>query len=401
MTFDAVVLATGPHAQARVLGLTLAERGQRVAAKVGARRVLVLDDTADLAAWDAARGDAELLVIDAREHLVHTPLVEPLLRGRAPHRIAVDADGAFAGALWLSGSAPLEAIARGELPTAGAEPIPHGDIARHPARTFAERRAAARMLERILVKAEDSPIVRFFYRPLSRPITRLLLHTPITPNQVSIVVLALGVIGCWLTAQPGRNALILGAALILAGGIIDGCDGELSRLRLTSSKLGAWLDTVIDELTTTLYFVALGNHVLVYHRESWVVPSIIVGAICYVTTIYVIYYFLIVVSKTGNSQHYVGDLELAGDALRRRHRPPSKLPPWVQRIGAALMMVVRRDFINLAALAVTFVDGYLALYFVMFVGGVAAAAVVVPEHLKLRGMLRELARRGATPRLQH
>jgi phosphatidylglycerophosphate synthase len=401
MTFDAVVLATGPHAQARVLGLTLAERGERVAAKVGARRVLVLDESADLAAWDAARGDAALLVIDAREQLVHTPLVEPLLRGSAPHRIAVDTDGTFAGALWLSGAAPVDAIARGALPTAGGEPIQHGEIARHPARTSAERRAAARMLERILVKAEDSPIVRFFYRPLSRPITRLLLHTPITPNQVSIVVLALGVIGCWLTAQPGQNALIAGAALILAGGIIDGCDGELSRLRLTSSKLGAWLDTVIDELTTTLYFIALGNHVLLYHRETWVVPSIIVGALCYVTTIYVIYFFLIVVSKTGNSQHYVGDLELAGDALRKRHRPPSKLPPWLQRIGNALMMVVRRDFINLVALAVTFVDGYLALYFVMFVGGVAAAAVVVPEHLKLRGMLRELARRGATPRLVH
>jgi len=401
MTFDAVVLATGPYAHNRVLGLTLAERGERVAAKVGARRVLVLDETADLAAWDAARGDAALLVIDAREHLVHVPLVEPLVRGSGPKRVAVDAGGYAAGAVWLDGPAPLDAIARGELPTDGATPIPHGAIARHLARTPSERRAAARMLEQILIKAEDSPIVRFFYRPLSRPITRLLLHTPITPNQVSIVVLALGVLGCWLTAQPGRAALIWGAALILAGGVIDGCDGELSRLRLTSTKLGAWLDTIIDELTTTLYFIALGNHVLAYHREGWVVPSIVVGAVSYVTTIYVIYYFLIVVSKTGNSQHYVGDLELAGDGLRKRHRPASKLPPWVQRIGGAMMMLVRRDFINLAALALTFFDAYLVLYAVMLAGGVVAAAVVVPEHLKLRGMLRELARRGAAPRLQH
>jgi len=402
MTFDAVVLAHGPYATHRVLGLTLAERGERVAQKVGARRVLVVDENADLAAWDAARGDAALLVIDAREHVVHTPLVEPLVRGTGPRRVAVDDGGHAAGALWIAGAARIDEITRGgELPVEGAEPYRHGAIARHLARTPSERRAAARMLEGILVKAEDSPIVRYFYRPLSRPITRLLLHTPITPNQVSIVVLVLGVLGCWLTALPGQRSLIIGAALILAGGVIDGCDGELSRLRLTSTKLGAWLDTVIDELTTTLYFIALGSHVLAYHHEGWVVPSIVVGAISYVTTIYVIYFFLIVVSKTGNSQHYVGDLELAGDGLRKRHRPASKLPPWVQRIGAALMMVVRRDFINLGALALTFVDAYLVLYAIMFAGGVIAAAVVVPEHLKLRGMLRELARRGAAPRLMH
>ena len=195
MTFDAVVLATGPYAHNRVLGLTLAERGERVAAKVGARRVLVLDQTADLAVWDAERGDAALLVIDAREHLVHVPLVERLVRASGPRRVAVDAEGRAAGALWLDGAAPLDALARGELPTAGAEPVPHGAIARHLARTPSERRGAARMLEQILIKAEDSPIVRLFYRPLSRPITRLLLHTPVTPNQVSIVVLALGVLG--------------------------------------------------------------------------------------------------------------------------------------------------------------------------------------------------------------
>jgi hypothetical protein len=41
-TFDALVLADGPHAGAIVAGLSLRERGRRLAVKAGARRVLVV-----------------------------------------------------------------------------------------------------------------------------------------------------------------------------------------------------------------------------------------------------------------------------------------------------------------------------------------------------------------------
>ena len=86
-------------------------------------------------------------------------------------------------------------------------------------------------------------------------------------------------------------------------------------------------------------------------------------------------------------------------ALRARHRP-STSPPWARKAGALLLLLVRRDFINLVALAVAFVDGYFAhLPASCSPAACVAAAVVIPEHLKLRRLLREVARRGATPRL--
>jgi hypothetical protein len=273
--FDAVVLADSPHAGARVLGLSLAERGRRVAARAGARRVRVVDGpdrAGELAAWHAEGGAPALLILRAGDQVVHPPLVEPLLAG-APdddaRRIAVGPDGAYAGAIWLPAAAAGEAIAALAQGTgdaalaarwADATPIAHGAIARHPATTPDERRGAARMLLRILVKAEDSPVSKYLYRPISRPITRLLVGTPVTPNQVSYAVAVIGLLGCWFTTRPGQQNLVIGAALVLVAGFIDGCDGELSRLRLTSSKLGAWLDTIVDELTTTVYFVAIGYH---------------------------------------------------------------------------------------------------------------------------------------------
>jgi hypothetical protein len=118
--------------------------------------------------------------------------------------------------------------------------------------------------------------------------------------------------------------------------------------------------------------------------------------------VYGIYYFLIVVSKTGNSQHYVGDLEIveseAGTGLRARRRA-SAAPAWLQRLGGVLILLVRRDFVNVAALAAAFVDAYFAMYLTMLAGGVITAIIIIPEHVKLRRQLRELARRGAAPRL--
>ncbi len=413
---DAVILASSPHAQTRVLGLSLVERGRRVAARLGARRVFVLDQASAgpaLVRWHAEGGDAALLVLQAGDQVVHLPLCEPLVGGTADRRVAVGPDGGHAGALWARGDAAREAIAAlAAVPDDAAlarswrdaEAIPHGPIARHPATTRAERAAAEQMLLQLLVKAEDGPVTRHVYRPVSRPLTRLLVRTPITPNQVSILVGIIGLIGCWLTARPGQAMLIAGAALVLAAGFLDGCDGEIARLRLTSSKFGAWIDTVVDELTTTVYFLAIGYHTYLASPADWVVPSMIVGTVCYVATVYGIYHFLIVVSKTGNSQHYLSRLELVDDPVHGVGlRPPpvtrSTLPPWVLTVGGALAQVVRRDFINLGSLALALVNGYLVIYLTMLAGGIVSAVIITAGHVRLRGQLRELRRRGVAPRL--
>jgi hypothetical protein len=269
--------------------------------------------------------------------------------------------------------------------------------------TPAEKRAAQKLLLRILIKpTEDSPVSKYIYRPLSKPLTVLLLHTPITANQISYFVGLIGLFGCWLTAQPSQSYLIWGAALVFISGIIDGCDGEVSRLRLTSSAFGAWLDTVIDELTTFTYFVAIGYHTYLHHPEWWVGASIVFGAACYLTNVYGIYYFCIVVLKAGGSQYYQGDLEIfespEGAALRPKQKPPSKAPPWMQALGQIALYMIRRDFINVAALGLTFLNLFEVIYGGMWIGGVIATLIILPEHLRLRRQLRELARRGGGTR---
>src|SRR5262249_61273912 len=96
-----------------------------------------------------------------------------------------------------------------------AAKIPHGEIARHPIATPAERRAAHRLLYRILIKPQDNAITRYLYRPVSFPLTRLLAWTPITPNQISYLVAALVALACCITAHASEGPPILPTPALL------------------------------------------------------------------------------------------------------------------------------------------------------------------------------------------
>src|SRR5690606_38386576 len=160
---DALILADSPHARTKLLGLTLVERGRRVALRAGARDVFVLDSASGvdaLRAWAAGRRAGALLGIRADDQVVHKPLVEPLLRGRADRRRAAGRHGARAGAPWVGRErARGESAAAAPRPGAAdrvratrwqdAEPIAHRDIARHAAPTAHVRAGARAMLLRL------------------------------------------------------------------------------------------------------------------------------------------------------------------------------------------------------------------------------------------------------------
>ena len=411
---DAIVLAEGPAATAKVLGLSLAERGRRVAARAGAGRVLVVGERegrADIEAWrDPA---ADLLVIRAGDQVVHTPLVAPLVERGAELAVAVGPDGAYAGALLARGAAAAEvaaALAAGEddralaarlAPRAAA--VEHGAIARHPATTPAERRAAARHLYRIVHKPQDNAITRYLYRPVSAPLTRLFLRTPITPNQISYLTAAIVAIGLWLTARGSMRDAILGTAIVLAGSYVDCCDGEVARLKLRSSRFGAWLDTVIDELSSLGYMIALGWHCHLWFGpdhlgelgvDPWL-AGIAVGVVTYAITIYVIYYNLIVVVGSANSQDYVGRFEIVDGQLRPAVAEPidtRAMHPVLRVVATYAPYIVRRDFISLGTLVLALLHLTHVAFAILVLGGVVTAAIVTVDHVRLRRQRRSLRR---------
>jgi len=121
-------------------------------------------------------------------------------------------------------------------------------------------REAERRLFHALRKPQDGWTSRYLNRYISLAISRWLVKTPLRPNQVSVGILGVGLAGAWFAAQGGYGNLLFGAFLFQAQSVLDGCDGEMSRVTHRGSRTGEWLDTVGGDLTNYGFFAgaALG-----------------------------------------------------------------------------------------------------------------------------------------------
>ncbi len=108
-----------------------------------------------------------------------------------------------------------------------------------------DRRAAEEKLDRWLIKPTDGMYARL-NRKISIPISRQLIKLPITANMVSIFTLGVGIASAAFFARGGYWYTLLGAFLCLFASILDGCDGEVARLKLLESDFGCWLETMCD-----------------------------------------------------------------------------------------------------------------------------------------------------------
>jgi phosphatidylglycerophosphate synthase len=201
-------------------------------------------------------GVPALLVTDARLRIPVVTTPSPgLVRVVAPASLLVHRD-AFKAAL----AGGLDAIVLGP----GA-PAPDGTPYAFAALDVTDKATAARaerLLFHSLRKPQDGWTSRYLNRHVSLAISRLLVKTPLRPNQLSIAILGVGIAGALVAAEGTYAALVLGALLFQTQSILDGCDGEMSRVTYRGSLLGEWLDTIGDDLTNYGFFAgaAWGLH---------------------------------------------------------------------------------------------------------------------------------------------
>ena len=115
-------------------------------------------------------------------------------------------------------------------------------------------RDALDWLLRSLIKDTEGFMSRHVERRISLAITRRLVGTRVTPNAMTLVSLTIGLFGApfFLSAEPLQQ--LLGGLLFLTHSILDGCDGELARLKFQESPTGARLDFWGDNLVHVAVF---------------------------------------------------------------------------------------------------------------------------------------------------
>lgn len=122
----------------------------------------------------------------------------------------------------------------------------------------ADLAGAEATLYRALGTEADTGVDRWLHRRCSLPITRLLVSTSITPNQVSLTSLAVGVAAIWCLWHATAASALLGILLYVVASVLDHCDGEVARLTLQESRLGAHLDWAVDTLIHSGLVLAMG-----------------------------------------------------------------------------------------------------------------------------------------------
>jgi phosphatidylglycerophosphate synthase len=123
--------------------------------------------------------------------------------------------------------------------------------------------AASRRLASAAVFAEPQRdpggiIDRLINRRIVTRLTRLLVsHLPVSPALLTLLAGFVGLNGVLLVATGGAAA-VAGFAVLQAYVILDGCAGELARVRLSQTAFGAWLDTVVGDVINVALVLALG-----------------------------------------------------------------------------------------------------------------------------------------------
>lgn len=107
-------------------------------------------------------------------------------------------------------------------------------------------------------KRRDAWWTVLFVDPVaSRLVVPVANRTRITPNQLTVAALVLGLLAAASFSSGSWPALAIGALLFHASFTLDCMDGKVARLKGSGSTFGAWLDYILDRIRILACTVAL------------------------------------------------------------------------------------------------------------------------------------------------
>jgi len=141
-----------------------------------------------------------------------------------------------------------------------------------PVGDAASTATAARELWASLGSCADGLADKYFNRPVGRLVSKVLVHTAVSPNQVSIAATLLGIISACLFARGDYWSALWGAILLQVSAIVDCVDGDLARVMFKESRLGRWLDIAGDQVVHFSVFACIGIGLYRAHSAAPVLP---------------------------------------------------------------------------------------------------------------------------------
>jgi phosphatidylglycerophosphate synthase len=157
-------------------------------------------------------------------------------------------------ALWLCDTSKLEILDRAQH-VEGVSGLPSVIDRREDLIRISEAKLVTALA--FQTKERDGFLARHLSRRISPFISKRLAHTRVKPNQITLVGVAIGLVGAFFLSRPGYWPQLMGSLLFLCFAVIDGVDGEVSRLRLQESQFGYYLDMITDNIVNVAIFAGI------------------------------------------------------------------------------------------------------------------------------------------------
>ncbi len=107
----------------------------------------------------------------------------------------------------------------------------------------------------------------FFYRPLAFLLVKGVQGTNITPNQITIGAIIIGLL-CGVAYAQGPEYWVLGAVLFALYNITDCSDGMLARIKMNGTHAGRVVDGMADYISTAAAFIGIGIGGMTEHNDD-------------------------------------------------------------------------------------------------------------------------------------
>ena len=246
-----------------IAGLTVLDRMVVTAHRAGCAPIFVVSEAAPRLQRATELG-VQVRVVEAAPELEATALLMSgaVLCESSDLARVIEADG------------QLISTDRSPLPVRMTTPDPQPIVALGVAGSISDAASvseAERKLWASLGSSADGLVDTFFNRPVGRVLSKMLVHTPVSPNAVSVVSILIGVASAPLFAN---GHFITGALVLQLCAVVDCVDGDLARALFKQSPIGKWLDIGGDQVVHFSVFLGIGVGVA---RNYPQVPALALG----------------------------------------------------------------------------------------------------------------------------
>ncbi|MGH8069180.1 MAG: CDP-alcohol phosphatidyltransferase family protein [Candidatus Entotheonellia bacterium] len=212
-----------------------------------------------------------------------------------------------------AGDVALSALLHDLSQRSDVECIPNRGLVCVPVVGEANRAAVERGLFRGLESSSDGWVDRYVNRQLSPWFSRRFLRVPLTPNQVTLIALAIGLLAAFCFARGGWLSGVVGALLLQWSAVIDCCDGEVARLTFLESTSGYYLDIVCDNIVHVAVFAGIAWASFQVLEQTYV---LLLGGLAALGT--TMAFVVVLVTRHGRARKPLAAIDRLIDALANR-----------------------------------------------------------------------------------